>query len=331
LENPAGIDADLAIYVREAGAIAHQAARCGKLTKFISRGNCMARRQRNDLVAPADEERTAADAQRAYPCFDEGRKGCINVAFVADVQNLDCLRDRTRRCLDLRQLIGRTGPIRIEEDAKQRRLRNELVQQSKSLRFQCCGENAYPGDISTGPIDACDEAELNWVGTDRAHDWNRRGCSFGREIAAAGSNDYRNLTADQIASQRLQAIGTTLSPAKFDASVLILDDPGFVQSPAKCFDIACVFGGFFAVQESDNRNRRLLCACDARPRDSRATEKRDEIAASHSITSSAIESTSGGTAMPSARAVCRLMTSSNLVDCNTGRSAGLAPLRMLPV
>ena len=30
-------------------------------------------------------------------------------------------------------------------------------------------------------------------------------------------------------------------------------------------------------------------------------------------------------------AVCRLMTKSNLVGCNTGRSAGSAPLRILPV
>jgi hypothetical protein len=35
--------------------------------------------------------------------------------------------------------------------------------------------------------------------------------------------------------------------------------------------------------------------------------------------------------MPSARAVCRLMTNWNLVDCCAGRSPGLAPLRMLPV
>jgi hypothetical protein len=51
----------------------------------------------------------------------------------------------------------------------------------------------------------------------------------------------------------------------------------------------------------------------------------------YSITSSAIESTPGGTSMPSARAVCRLMTNSNLINCSTGRSAGLAPLRMWPV
>ena len=34
----------------------------------------------------------------------------------------------------------------------------------------------------------------------------------------------------------------------------------------------------------------------------------------HSITSSAIESTAGGTSMPSARAACRLRTNSNLAQ-----------------
>src|SRR5262249_2002042 len=51
----------------------------------------------------------------------------------------------------------------------------------------------------------------------------------------------------------------------------------------------------------------------------------------HSITSSASESRVGGTVRPSRRAVLRLITSSNLVDCRTGRSAGLVPLRMRAV
>jgi len=50
----------------------------------------------------------------------------------------------------------------------------------------------------------------------------------------------------------------------------------------------------------------------------------------HSITSSARASRFGGTSMPSARAVSRLMTNSNLLDCTTGKSAGVAPLRMRP-
>src|SRR5262249_10443119 len=51
----------------------------------------------------------------------------------------------------------------------------------------------------------------------------------------------------------------------------------------------------------------------------------------HSITSSAVASSEGGSVRPSTRAVGMLMTKSNLVDCTTGRSAGLAPLRMRAV
>ena len=50
----------------------------------------------------------------------------------------------------------------------------------------------------------------------------------------------------------------------------------------------------------------------------------------YSITSSAVASSEFGTAIPSVFAVLRLMTSSNLVGCTTGKSAGLSPLRILP-
>src|ERR1700693_1054813 len=56
----------------------------------------------------------------------------------------------------------------------------------------------------------------------------------------------------------------------------------------------------------------------------------DEIAAIHSITSSAMASMPGGMVRPTALAVVRLMTSSNLVGCRTGMSAGFSPLRMAP-
>jgi hypothetical protein len=52
--------------------------------------------------------------------------------------------------------------------------------------------------------------------------------------------------------------------------------------------------------------------------------------AGHSMTSSARARIEGGTVRPSAWAVFRLTTSSNLVGCCTGRSAGFAPLRILP-
>src|SRR5207244_5193890 len=72
------------------------------------------------------------------------------------------------------------------------------------------------------------------------------------------------------------------------------------------------------------------CALPIWPRGHRAAEKRDEIAPLHSITSSARARSVGGTLRPSNLAVSVLMTSSNLSAWATGRSAGLAPLRIRP-
>jgi hypothetical protein len=68
-----------------------------------------------------------------------------------------------------------------------------------------------------------------------------------------------------------------------------------------------------------------------RPCRRRAAEQRDEVAPSHSITSSAMESSRAGISIPSAFAVLRLMTNSNLVGCSTGSSAGFSPLRIRAV
>src|SRR5258708_17370335 len=74
----------------------------------------------------------------------------------------------------------------------------------------------------------------------------------------------------------------------------------------------------------------LLRARRERPRGRHAADERDEIALVHSMTSSASARSLSGTVRPSIRAVGTLMTSSNLVDCTTGRSAGFVPLRMRP-
>jgi hypothetical protein len=59
----------------------------------------------------------------------------------------------------------------------------------------------------------------------------------------------------------------------------------------------------------------------------RTAKERDQIAPPHySITSSAMASMPGGTVRPSALALLRLMTSSNLVCCTIGKSAAFFPL-----
>src|SRR5262249_11523037 len=78
----------------------------------------------------------------------------------------------------------------------------------------------------------------------------------------------------------------------------------------------------------DHRHCLLLRARSEWP-SSRAADRNNELAPPHSITSSARASNVGDTDKPSALAVVRLMTRSNLVGCATGRSEGFAPRRIL--
>jgi len=79
--------------------------------------------------------------------------------------------------------------------------------------------------------------------------------------------------------------------------------------------------------ESASPSMRDIRKCS--PQD-RIVPKPDSCSAdTHSITSSARASSVGGTSRPSAFAILRLITSSNLVGCSTGISAGFAPRRIL--
>src|SRR5262249_40174649 len=62
----------------------------------------------------------------------------------------------------------------------------------------------------------------------------------------------------------------------------------------------------------------------------RTAEQHDELAALHSITSSASASNPGGIVNLSVLAVFRLMRNSNLDGTSIGSSLGLTPLRMRP-
>src|SRR4029077_21097056 len=116
--------------------------------------------------------------------------------------------------------------------------------------------------------------------------------------------------------------------AVFDGDILALDEASFLEALAeRGYQVAGV-GKRRTAENPDPRHRRLLRACRERPR-CRASKQPDERATLHSITSSARASSVGGTVRPSALAVVRLMTRSNLVGCSTGMSPGFTPRRIL--
>src|SRR5262249_28046049 len=117
-------------------------------------------------------------------------------------------------------------------------------------------------------------------------------------------------------------------PAVFDPHVLTFDIAHFGKTAPECGIKMHGVGLRQAAEISDYRHLRLLRARRERPRSRRAAEQRDELAPLHSIPASARASTVVGMSRPSALAVLRLMTSSNLVGACTGSSAGFSPLRM---
>src|SRR5262249_44298662 len=141
-------------------------------------------------------------------------------------------------------------------------------------------------------------------------------------------SDHCHLTAYQIGCEVGQSVGLVLRPAILDRHILALDVAGFTKALAECGQIACTIDRLRAAEESYYRPRRLLRARRERPRDRRATEQRDEVAAVHSITSSARARSLSGIWRPSALAVLRLITVSYLAGACTGSSAGFSPLRM---
>ena len=209
------------------------------------------------------------------------------------------------------------------------------MQQLQALCSHEVGEEVHSGHISARSVETGDEAERDRVGTTRENDWYCGCCSFGclyrRSTARRGNHSH--LALNQIARHCRQPIVLTLCPTVFDGHVPVLDIAGFTQALKERGQVRRPPRGRGAIEKSDHRHRRPLRARHARrqQRRCRGAGQRDELAPPHSITSSAMASTPDGTSMPSARAVCRLMTNSNLVDCSTGRSAGLAPLRILPV
>src|SRR6516165_2399975 len=127
-------------------------------------------------------------------------------------------------------------------------------------------------------------------------------------------SDHRHVTPYQISYEVGQPVGLVLRPAILDRHILALDVAGFTKALAECGQIACTIDRPRAAQESHHRHCLLLRARWHRPRCCRAAEQRDELAPLHSITSSAIERTSGEMVRSSVLAVLRLITNSNLVD-----------------
>src|SRR5262249_14707503 len=131
----------------------------------------------------------------------------------------------------------------------------------------------------------------------------------------------------QLRCQRRVALVAPLRKSSFQLEIAALDIPVLLQLAGEPLHR----GQRLRREQADARILARLRARHQRPRRGSATEQRNELApVDHSITSSARASSVGLTSSPRALAVLRLITSSNFVGWMTGKSAGLAPLRIWP-
>src|SRR5262249_53363019 len=170
--------------------------------------------------------------------------------------------------------------------------------------------------IAAGPAEAVNQAGLYRIPADPEDDRDNRGRRLRRKSRglAPGRHDDGDLPANQIGGERRQAAIVAACPAELDRYVFTLGEATLLQPATKRFEPVYGILRRARAQEADHRQRRLLRARRERPRDGRATEHRDELAALHSITSSARASSIGGTSRPSALAVLRLISNSSFVD-----------------
>src|SRR5262249_35819542 len=119
------------------------------------------------------------------------------------------------------------------------------------------------------------------------------------------------------------------APSIIDTDAAAVVPAQLLQHLAESLEIVLLLNIFGErVEHADPpHSGRLLRARRERPR-CRAAEKRDKLAALHSITSSARASTKDGISSPITLALLRLITHSYLVGACTGRSPGFSPRRM---
>src|SRR5262249_9628396 len=149
---------------------------------------------------------------------------------------------------------------------------------------------------------------------------------------ARSAEDHVRLQRHEFGCIGARSLDASSSQAIFDAKIAVFSPAKLLQPFAEDPQPKLTFGIALAArqQPADPPHAVALPPRCERPCGCCAAEQRYERAPLHSITSSASASSLSGIWRPSALAVLRLRTSSNVVGRTTGNSAGFAPLMICP-
>src|SRR5262249_38924979 len=176
--------------------------------------------------------------------------------------------------------------------------------------------------------EAGNQSGADGVNGGRNDDRNCRGRIPQRKrCGCRAGDDHVSLESNHLGRKLLKSLCSALRVTALNDDVLSLNIAEFPQWLEQG-SVSCIVWGM-----CDEANTPHSC-CLLRPgrewrRGRRSAEQRDELAALHSITPSASCWRCKGTSRPSALALFRLMTSSNLVGSSIGISDALLPFNSL--
>src|SRR5437870_295180 len=155
------------------------------------------------------------------------RPGACDCQLEAESLGCDLNFGRIRRSVRI---------ARIDKKSDRSRIRHSLMQYFKLLCGQQIGQEAHARDIAARAIEACNEAELDWVRADSEHDRDggSRGLGCLDQCGARGDANKSDLTAHQIGGQRGREVVLPLRPAILNGDVSTLDISGSCQSVTEC-------------------------------------------------------------------------------------------------
>src|SRR5262249_48369584 len=215
-------------------------------------------------------------------------------------------------------LAGPRGYRGIPNDGRSRHARRDLFEQFEPFRANTVFEYGKTSDVAARSRQAIDEASADRIRRLREYDRHAaRRLQQRRYDRAASSQDDVWRQRDQFRRIFAKAVGIAGPPARVNLQVAALGPAQLLQAlqERRNAGLTLWIVGHGHEHGDPPHSLALLRARCKRPRGSRTAEQRDELAPSHSITSSARASSIAGTTRPSAFAVLRLMISSNLVGC----------------
>src|SRR5215510_3241364 len=275
-------------------SVAHQPPGFGDGPEFGHHGYAF-------LPGKFDDARALGLNQRIVHC-DEGLRISLLCSLETGIERASvAYGDRLHRDAQCRgrkfhflELQAMTGRVGIPEHGDADEIWRELLQQLEPLSALFGCDQGKPRHIAARPREAGDVTCAQRI-TDSRHDnGNAAGClACGLNRLRGVRDDYVDICLYQLSCEPGQPFGLVIGKAKFEGNVAPLGPSQFLQALLERGEPALPFRIIFGkpLQYSDApHSLALLRACQERPCDRPAAEKRDELAAPHSITSSAITS-----------------------------------------